>query len=107
MRIKVTDFGTAKSMISGCTSNNSYSDVSDVSYVSGNSNISRISGISTNTKSAISKDSNNRILERVSDELPDDFEEIVGSEYYISPEMLLRRQWSYSTDLWALGIMIF
>ena len=90
MRIKVTDFGTAKSMISGCTSNNSYSDVSDVSYVSGNSNISRISGMSNNTN-AISRDSNERILIKTSEELPEDFEEIVGSEFYISPEMIEQR----------------
>lgn len=107
MQIQLTDFGTAKNMFSGCTSNNSNSDASDISYVSGNSNISKISGMSNNTKSALSRDSNERILLRTSSELPDDFEELVGSEYYISPEMLEQRHWSYASDLWALGIMIF
>jgi len=34
-------------------------------------------------------------------------EEIVGSEYYISPEMLKDRTYSYASDIWALGIMIY
>lgn len=75
-------------MISASASNNSASDSSDISYVSGNSKISAISGMSTNTKSALSRDSNERIPLQASPELPDDFEELVGSEYYISPEML-------------------
>jgi len=91
-------------MFSASASNNSASDSSDISYVSGNSNISAISGMSNNTKSALSRDSNERIPLRAGS---DDFEELVGSEYYISPEMLDQRQWSYATDLWALGIMVF
>lgn len=63
--------------------------------------------MSNNTKSALSRDSNERIPLRTSSELPDDFEELVGSEYYISPEMLEQRHWSYASDLWALGIMVF
>lgn len=39
--------------------------------------------------------------------LPDDFEDIVGSDYYISPEMIERRQYSYASDLWAVGIILF
>lgn len=78
-------------MFSASASNNSASDSSDISYVSGNSNISAISGMSNNTKSALSRDSNERIPLQASPELPDDFEELVGSEYYISPEMLEQR----------------
>jgi len=107
MQIQLTDFGTAKSMFSASTSNNSASDASDISYVSGNSNISAISGMSNNTKSALSRDSNERIPLQANPELPDDFDELVGSEYYISPEMLEQRHWSYATDLWALGIIVF
>jgi serine/threonine protein kinase len=42
--------------------------------------------------------------------LPTDEEQeeiIVGTEYYISPEMLTEKACSYSADLWALGVIIF
>ena len=93
-------------MFSASASNNSASDASDISYVSGNSNISAILGMSNNT-GALSRDSNERIPLQANPELPDDSDELVGSEYYISPEMLESRQWSYATDLWALGIILF
>ena len=104
MQVLLTDFGTAKRAVSSRTSNVSASAKSDVSYVSGLSNISAISGMSTNAKSNISRDSNDRIPLHETNE---DFDELVGSEYYISPEMLESRQWSYASDLWALGIMIY
>lgn len=34
-------------------------------------------------------------------------EDIVGSEHYISPEMLTQRESSYASDLWALGVIIY
>jgi len=34
-------------------------------------------------------------------------EDIVGSEFYVSPEMLELRDYSYASDIWALGIIIF
>jgi len=34
-------------------------------------------------------------------------DELVGSEYYISPEMLISRESSYASDLWAVGILLF
>ena len=36
-----------------------------------------------------------------------DLEDIVGSESYISPEMVSTRQYSYASDLWALGVIIY
>lgn len=67
------------------------------------SNISAISGISGfGSKSAnISANS----IEKVNPMQLDD--ELVGSEFYISPEMLENRSYSYSSDLWALGIILF
>ena len=51
-------------------------------------NISAISGMSANAKDDESKDSGERIPLHDSNE---DFEDLVGSEYYISPEMLEKR----------------
>lgn len=104
MQVLLTDFGTAKKIVSSRHSNLSASAKSDVSYVSGLSNISAISGMSTNVKSNQSRESGARVPLRESEE---DLEELVGSEYYISPEMLESRQWSYASDLWALGIMVY
>ena len=104
MQVLLTDFGTAKKVVSSKTSNISASAKSDVSYVSGLSNISAISGMSANNKSNLSRDSNDRIPLH---ETTEDFEELVGSEYYISPEMLESRQYSYASDIWALGVMIY
>jgi len=89
-QIKLADFGTAKKILSSGDSNNSAGGISQMSYISGMSNVSNISNISG-----------------LSDNLPEDFEEMVGTESYISPEMLESRQYSYASDLWALGIIIF
>lgn len=85
----MTDFGTAKSMI--CSN----SSTSAVSYISGMSNISNldISQRSNVASQNISKDSS--------------LDELVGSEFYISPEMLISRTFTYSSDIWALGVIIF
>ena len=32
---------------------------------------------------------------------------IVGTEHYVSPEMVTEKTYSYSTDLWALGVIIY
>jgi serine/threonine protein kinase len=32
---------------------------------------------------------------------------LVGTEEYVPPEILLRKDVTYSTDLWSLGIMLF
>lgn len=87
-------------MFSSKVSGNSSS--SNISYISGMSNISAISGISgLGSKSAnISATSNEKIVQHTDDEL-------VGSEMYISPEMLENRSYSYASDLWALGVMLF
>ena len=66
-----------------------------MSYISGLSNISGISGLSKNDKAPVDKE---RILEE---------EDIVGSEHYVSPEMLSSRESSYSSDLWAFGVIIY
>jgi serine/threonine protein kinase len=34
-------------------------------------------------------------------------EDLVGSESYISPEMLTSRQYSFASDLWALGVIVY
>jgi serine/threonine protein kinase len=40
---------------------------------------------------------------------PDEDQEdiIVGTEHYISPEMITEKTCSYSADLWALGVIIY
>ena len=100
-QIKITDFGTAKQMFSSNVSGNSSS--SNISYISGMSNISAISGISGFGSKSANVSANS--IEKVNPMKLDD--ELVGSEYYISPEMLENRSYSYSSDLWALGIMLF
>ena len=88
-------------MFSGKGSDNSSN--SNISYVSGLSNISGISGISwchQNKSNNCSNSDNDFFIENNDSEL-------VGSEMYISPEMLENRSYSYSSDLWALGIMLF
>ena len=90
----LTDFGTAKSMIS------SGSSISSVSHVSGLSNISNID---------VSQRDANHLSRNVSSQGSGDasLDELVGSEFFISPEMLISRQWSYASDIWALGVMIY
>ena len=34
-------------------------------------------------------------------------DEIVGTEYYISPEMIETRQCSFAGDLWAFGVILY
>lgn len=98
-QIILADFGTAKGNASGAKSSNSASGTSECSYISGMSNISSVSGIS---KSNLSSN-----LIPGYEQLPESFEEIVGSEFYISPEMVTRREYSYASDYWALGVIIY
>ena len=104
MQAKITDFGTAKKITSSKSSQISISATSDVSYISG---LSHISAMSSNVEAhkTSSKDMGRIPLE--DKETDESLEELVGSEHYISPEMLESRQSSYSSDIWALGIMIF
>lgn len=104
MQAKITDFGTAKKITSSKSSQISISATSDVSYISG---LSHISAMSSNVEAhkTSSKDMGRIPLEEK--ETDESLEELVGSEHYISPEMLESRQSSYSSDIWALGIMIF
>jgi len=101
-QLLITDFGTAKKIYSSKTSN--MSSNSSVSVVSGLSNISAISGIGS--KSANISNTSSEYIP-TSDYLTEDFEEIVGSEFFISPEMIESRTYSYASDLWAVGIMLF
>jgi serine/threonine protein kinase len=103
-QLLITDFGTAKKICSSKMSN--MSSNSSVSVVSGLSNISAISGIGSKSAN-ISNTSSEYLPNGPADNLPDDFEEIVGSEYFISPEMIESRTYSYASDLWAVGIMLF
>ena len=89
-------------MVCNCATSNYSSSELDISYVSAHSNISAISGISSNNNTVIS---NERIPLTTNED--EDKEELVGSEYYISPEMLESRQSSFASDIWALGIIIF
>lgn len=91
-QVKMTDFGTAKCIASDKGS--SLSAVSDASYISGLSNISALSGLDGKSKNSKS-----------SFEANDD--ELVGSELYISPEMVENRSYSYASDLWAVGVMLY
>lgn len=96
-QIQLTDLGTAKAMITSQVSSNS--GTSDVSYISGLSNISALPGMKQGTSSpALSQ---NGPSEATS------LEELVGSEQYISPEMLISRSYTYASDIWALGIIVF
>lgn len=98
-QIKLTDFGTAKSMFASQMSSNSCT--SDLSYISGMSNISAISGMKAGSAMGSPMNSGNGPSEETS------LEELVGSECYISPEMLVSRTYTYASDIWALGIMIY
>jgi len=99
-QIKLTDFGTAQAMYASQVSSNS--GISDISYVSGLSNISAISAINKPNSALNSPNASNH--EGSNDA---SLEELVGSEYYISPEMLINRTYTYSSDIWALGIILF
>lgn len=81
----MTDFGTAKKVNNSTGSNHSASDL-DISYISANSNISALSGLSSNVNTIISTE---RIPLQTNGS--DEQEELVGSEFYISPEMLESR----------------
>lgn len=85
-QVRLTDFGTAKVICSSQRSASSNSGLSDISYLSGMSNISAISGISNNNLSCPSHNSNEKVIQ--SDEIDG---ELVGSEHFISPEMLESR----------------
>jgi len=76
-----------------------HSGISDLSYVSGLSNISAISAMKSGSVFNSPNPSN------PSDDVS--LEDLVGSEYYISPEMLEDRTYTYASDIWALGIMIY
>ena len=104
-QIILADFGTSKhsEIPKDNVSDSSSGKKSDLSYISGLSNISGLSGISGMSQNdqktpfnaaAVDKE---RILN----------EDIVGSEHYISPEMLLKRESCYASDLWALGVIIY
>jgi len=87
-------------MAIGSNASNTSGDKSDISYLSGLSNVTGLSGMSGNTKGCCSPFSpidKERILE----------EDIVGSEHYISPEMLSHRESYYASDLWAFGVIIY
>ena len=104
--MRLTDFGTAKVMHSSQRSHSSNSGISDMSCTSGMSNISAISGISNNNLSCPSTHSNERVgqSQHNGEEAGD---ELVGSEHFISPEMLESRQTNYASDIWALGVILY
>lgn len=90
MQIRLTDFGTAKKVAHSQRSLSSNSGMSDnLSCLSGNSNISAISGISNNLNQCPSSNSNERVIHQKNNDETHD--ELVGSEHFISPEMLETR----------------
>ena len=98
-QIKLSDFGTAIKITdnSESCSASANSDISQISGISGISNISaNLSGSSTVIK-AISSTLDKRVSK----------DDIVGSEFYVSPEMVEKKEYSYASDLWALGVILF
>lgn len=96
-QIQLTDLGTAKSMFTSQVSTNS--GTSDLSYISGMSNISAL----PEKKQVVGSPANSQNGPTEAQSL----EELVGSEQYISPEMLISRSYTYASDIWALGIIVF
>ena len=84
----------------------SLSGLSDTSYISGLSAVSYLSN-NKSQKSKISGAATSDNNQGPGEESDIDLEDIVGSESYISPEMVSTRQYSYSSDLWALGVIIY
>jgi hypothetical protein len=77
----LSDFGTAAPITSSSTSSCSASEQSDISYISGYSNISAISGLSGISNNA-------DVLHTCKGNIDS---EIIGSEYYVAPEMISER----------------
>ena len=97
----LSDFGTAKKIESSNMSSNSVGNTSELSYISGLSNISYISDISGN------KSTDTVVKSVINDQKQVEMDDIVGTEWYISPEMLENRTYSYASDLWSLGVIIY
>jgi len=73
----------------------SASAYSDISHISG------LSNISANLSAISGKPPSCGLEKRI------EVDDIVGSEFYVSPEMLQKREYSFASDLWALGVIIF
>lgn len=106
-QIQLADFGTAKivpaSTVSASSKNRAVSDISNISSHSANSQISSVSNDllkSTNSGNDPSKIS-------LIQQIPPQEEDIVGTEHYISPEMIDTKQCGYAGDLWAFGVIIY
>ena len=70
---------------------------SDISQISGLSALSNISA----TLPANQMKATTGLDKRISGD------DIIGSEFYVSPEMVEKREFSYASDLWALGVIVF
>ena len=104
-QVQLADFGTAKVLASsGASASSANRAVSDISNLSSYSANSQLSGISNeNLKSNNSGNDPSKITLMQ----PPVEEDIVGTEHYISPEMIDTRQCSYSGDLWAFGVILY
>ena len=84
------------------------------------SEISSVSGYSANSHlSSVSNLEMNRELEKLSSKggaaengaartnTANAEENLVGTEHYISPEMIETKQCSYAGDLWAFGVILY
>lgn len=101
-KLVLADFGSAKKKVS--SNKSSTSTVSDLSHISGNTNVSSVSGVSgypSYTDSAQQNASSNNTLQQ------DQEDEIVGTSFYVSPEMIEKQNYSYASDLWAFGVIVF
>lgn len=107
-QVQLCDFGTAKvlaassSNVSTSSKNRAVSDISNISSYSANSQLSGIS--SEILKSNNSGNDPNKISLM---QTPVAEEDIVGTEHYISPEMIDTKQCGFSGDLWAFGVILY
>ena len=95
-QLKLTDFGSAvkkaRSDISSISACSKFSGVSHISNVSNTSNVSNISYISKDVTKEGEQDAES---------------DLVGSECYVSPEMIESHKATFASDLWAFGVIIY
>ena len=93
----------AASAISTSSKNRAVSDKSNISSYSANSQISGVSNDLLKSTNSGNDPSKMPLIQQI----PPNEEDIVGSEHYISPEMIDTKQCDYAGDLWALGVIIY
>ena len=94
----LADFGSAKKKISSTISSHSY--ISGKSGLSSISNISHMSGLSSISRSYLS-------ISQLSNDSLEQEDSIVGTVFYVSPEMVKDNAYSFATDIWAFGVIVY